>query len=1149
MKTNLPRQLLLMSKYLLYGIILQVFLANMLIAKTVTAQNKSWNEIIVSLNVENESLAKVFSRLENKTGLKFAYEHGRVNLNALVSTSAHNNTLAELLTDISRNTGLKFKRVNNSIFVNKRGNATVPVIEEVVEERIITGSVKDEKGQPLPGVNIVVKGTSNGTITDMDGKFKLSVPENASIVFSSVGYLPKEVALGESTSLQIQLMPDVQTLNEVVVTALGIVKEKKRIGYAVQEIGGESLQKSKAPNVMEALTGKAAGVTVANTNEFFGDPKIFVRGKTPLIVVDGVPVSTDLWNISSDDIENITVLKGPTAAALYGAAGKDGAIQITMKKGAGKENKTTFDFNSNTTFQTSFIRIARAQTQYGPGSGGKYAYKDGRGGGINDSDYSIWGPKFDPNVLIPQYDSPIDSETGERIPTPWVSRGEDNLGNFLQTGMVSTNNITITNSGKHGSFVFSDTYKRQKGVIPNSKLDINTLRLTGMLNLTDKLSLESSLQYNYQHTPNIPRSNYGPHSPIYLMSIWGGAHWDIRDMRDYWVEGKEGIEQKFVESWRYNNPYFLAYEWQKAYTRHSIIAYGKINYKFNDKWSVFFRSHINTHNTIREEKMPVSAYGYSAPDRGGRYNQQHYTTTVLNNDFLINFEDKFLGDQLEVKASLGGNMKIQNYKYSSASTSKLVVPGVYKLSNSTEKVVPYSSLEKFGVYSGYAYVDLGYKNMLFLSLTGRIDKSSTLPKQNDTFFYPSASLSTMVSNMVQLPEAVTYLKVRGAYANVGGDRLGNDIYFTSNAYSTGELYRNTPYASSNSDLIDPNIKPSFSSSYDVGLELGLLNNRLEFDVTYYTMIDGPQIYKKYFSTSTGYNSIIQNGRKTKRYGLELTLKAKPIVKEDFSWSILANYDRSREVLHELPNGETKEGRRNIGDRVDDYWYYQWQKTPEGDLIIGGNGLPVRTKYKYLAGYYKPDWSFSVSNTFHYKNFALSFLFDGRIGGFLFDVIERDLWRSGSHPDAIHPERELGNQGEKAVLVEGKVVVSGEATYDDEGNLLSDTREYADNETMVYYQSWAKNYKADWPSVGVSKTFVKLRELTLTYTLPQSVLGKTFINSAQVSFVARNLWYWTKDDTFLDLDTFTMGGRSSSPDEGELQLPSMRTFGFNVNLKF
>ncbi|KIO77903.1 hypothetical protein TH53_07100 [Pedobacter lusitanus] len=1041
--------------------------------------------------------------------------------------------------------------------LKKVGQITILVwllgLSATYAQSTVTGTVTDEKNQGMPGVSVKVKGSNIGGTTNTTGKFSLTISPNSTLIFSYIGYQPQEINAGTQSQVNVKLTPEQNALNEVVVTALGVKKEKRSLGYAVQEVQGESLQKAISPNVVESLTGKVAGLTIQNSSDFFSDPKIFLRGKKPLIVINGVPnTDTDLWNISSDDIENVSVLKGAAASALYGSLGLNGAVQITLKNGSKAAMGTTVAVNSSTTFQGGFIRIPRAQTLYGPGDAGQYAFGSGGpgGGGVNDFDYSVWGPKFD-GRLIPQYDSPIDPVTGKRIPTPWIARGKDNLGNFMQTGLLTSTNFSVQSKGENGSITLSDTYKYSKASVPGAKLNINTFRLSGYTNLSKKLTVEGSLQHTYEFASNLPRNDYGPHSPIYNLTIWGGAHFDIRDFKDYWVPGKEGIKQRFVENWRYNNPYMLAYEWRRPYTKNDILGSLKFNYKINNQLDVDIRTNLNTYTLTKDEEIAMDIYDYSIADRGGRYRHNEYTFLESNTDFLLKYRNTFFNNVFSVNATLGGNQRYTANTEAHAATTKLIVPNIFKLENSTDKITPTSYKDRKGIYSAYSSVDIGYKNKLFLGLTGRTDKSSTLPVNNSAFFYPSASLSAIVSDIFKLPTVISYLKLRTAYAKVGGDM---DIYTAVNSYSTGDRYRNSPTAAYPNIIDNPNLKPEFNTTYEAGMEARFLNDRLGFDFTYYTNNYGPQIFTQPFSQTSGYTGIRLNGRTTQRRGYDFSVNVTPVKTDNFSWTSIINMDSGKDYLKSLPpladgTPQLMEGKIPVGGRLDEYWYNDWEKSPDGKLIIDANGLPRVTDYTVDMGNQKTSFTLSMNNTFNYKNLSLSFLVDGRFGGITYDGYERNLWQSGSHPDAVGPERELSNIAyatggdPKTMLIPGLKIVSGAAKYDPNGNLLSDTRVFAPNDYKVDYQTWAKGYKAAWQNLIIDKTFIKLREVVLTYNFPASFLKKTFIKGASISLVGRNLYYWTKDKTFGDLDTYSM----ETGDTG-LQQPSQRTYGFNINLK-
>lgn len=1029
-----------------------------------------------------------------------------------------------------------------------------PILSKVGLQDRVSGTVVDAEGVPLSGASVMVKGTTNGVVADFDGNFIIEVATGEVLVVSYVGFETKEVVIGQERELNIILTAG-NALEEVVVTALGIKKEKRRVGYATQEVKGASLQKAVAPNVVESLTGKIAGVTVTtNGSDFFSDPQIYLRGEKPLIVVDGVPQpNSDFWNLASDDIENITVLKGAAASALYGSLGANGAIQITMKSGRGIEG-TVISFNSSTTFQGSFLRIPHGQTQYGPGNTGRYEFGTGAagGGGVNDFDYSVWGPKFD-GRLIKQFDSPIDPETGERIPTPWISRGEDNLKNFMEVGMVTSNNISVQSNSDRGSFVISNSYKYAKASTPGQRLDINTFRLRGNLILSDAINIDGSLQYNYQYSDNRIRGTYGPTSPIYLLSIWGGANFDVRnfDGDNIWLPGKVGIKQNFVENWRYNNPYILSHYWKKPWTKNDILTYLKANFKLSDKFSGSLRSTLNSYSLTNNEEISMDIYNYDIPDRGGRFRYNATRYFENNTDFLLSYNDSFFDDEVQLNGTLGANQRYLRIENESASTTQLIIPEVFTLDNSVDQVTPSSSKEYKGVYSAYTSLDFSYNNQLFFGMTGRVDKSSTLPEANDTFFYPSVYVSAVLSDMIDFPEPISYLKIRSAYAQVGGD-LG--IYDATNSYSTGR-YRDLPTASFPGTLENPNLKPSFTNSFEYGFETKLFGSRFGIDFSYYENEFGPQIFTQPFSSASGYDGIRLNGRTTERRGMDFSINAIPFRTDNFNWSMIVNFDKSKEYLTSLPRlpdgtPQENEGRTKVGALIGDYWYSEWERAPDGQLIIQSSGLPKVTDFPVNQGNTQPDFTASVNNSLTYKNLSLNFLIDGRFGGVTYDRYERDLWRAGGHPDAVHPERELSNiayvngTDARTMQIPGLALVSGEATYDPDGNILTDTRVFEPSTFKVDYQTWAGGYKAAWQNVLIEKTFAKLREVSLTYVLPSSLLDKTFMNSASISLIGRNLLYWTKDDTFGDLDTYTV-----STGDTNLQLPSQRSYGFNINFQF
>jgi len=1005
-------------------------------------------------------------------------------------------------------------------------------------QMVFTGKVLDENSDPLPGASIVLKGGSAGVATDFDGNFAIEIPSgNQTLVISYIGYLSLEYATNGKTSGEIVLQPDSQKLDEVVVTALGIKKEKKRLGYSVQEVEGD-LTKARDPNVMNSLSGKVSGLVVAASAEFFSSPNLYLRGKKPLIVVDGVPLGTDTWNISPDDIESINVLKGANAAALYGSAGGNGAVQITTKRGTKDERGFVIEFNQNSMLQGGFNAVPKVQNSYGPGSYGNYAFGDGKGGGINDADYDQWGPKFE-GQLITQYDSPLDAN-GNLIPTPWLARGANNFDNFIETGFLTTNNLTVASQFDKGNVRFSMSHTYQKGINPNTKLNVYNFNLSSKYNFSEKTSIDASANFNFQTSPNNPDVAYGPNSYIYNMLIWGGADYDVRELRDYWQEGKEGIQQINFEYTRYNNPYFMAYEWLKGKQSNAFTGQVSLNHKFTNSLDATLRTNAALDNQFNSEKFPYSMTTYGREKAEGDYKEWYYYNLKSYTDLMLNYNQTF-GD-FEVRSTLGTNLNIEKYRSSYATTDYLIVPGLYTLSNTQTPVQPSNYNSHYETYGYYLSADFSYKSFLFLGATGRIDKDSRLPEKNNSFFYPSVSLSAVLSEVFDIPQ-VDFLKVRGSYAKVGSSL---DIYSNLNTYALNSPFtvNGTTYnpAYVNAVLSNENLEPAFNSSTEFGIETRLLNNKLGFDLTYYENKNGPQIFNLQYSEASGYNGKKQNGITTKTKGWEIALSVTPVRSTHFSWDVRLNWSAYKEYLEKVYGDIQNNGRIQIGERVDAYYINDFMRTADGQLIVGNDGKPLKNAYQTRIGYAAPDWSAGISNSLRYKNISLDFSLDGRYGGKIEDYVALKMWQSGRHVGTDTPERANDVQGIKSYVTNGVVITGGELTTDGEGNVLSDTRTFAPNTTKMYYQDYSKSYHGQSAANIIDKTFFKLREVNLTFTFPKKALEKTFINNASISLIGRNLIYFAKHKD-IDLDQFN--AEKGSP----LQSPTVKSYGLNLNLKF
>ena len=1038
----------------------------------------------------------------------------------------------------------------------------------------VSGKVSDAAKMPIPGVSVLLKGTSTGTTTNADGDFKIQTSaSNAVLIISSIGYASKEVVVKNQTVLDITLLEDAKALSEVVVTALGIKKDARRIGVAIQTVDGASTIKAREPNAVSALVGKVAGLTIGMQPELLRKPNIQLRGNSDvLFVIDGVPVNSDTWNVNPDDIETYSVLKGASAAALYGFRGKNGAILITTKKGSKDKRGFSVDFNSSTMADKGFYAIPKVQDLFGPGDHGQYSFVDGKGGGLNDGDYDGgWGPKFE-GQPIAQYDSPIDPVTGKRIPTPWVARGKDNLTRFLETGILSTNNLSVSSTGEKHNLRFSTSHIFQKGITPNTKLNITNFNIGADYNFTKKLKFESNLQYNRQYTPNIPDVNYGPNSIIYNIVLWGAADWNVDDMKNYWQPGKEGIQQIYAEYQRYNNPYFMSYEWLRGHYKTDIVGQAAMTYKFTDNLDVMFRSQVTTWNMLRNEKMPYSAGAYGRDERRGDYAEDRRNLFENNTDILVRF-DKDIVKDFNTKIWVGGNVRTFEYNSLFGKTDYLNVPGLYNFSNSANPVKMYNYNADMRVNSAYYSADFSYKNIATVSTTGRVDKLSTLPAGNNTFFYPSVSVATSLTDYIKMPEFVSYLKLRASYANVKDGLTSSSIgttpfasypvgygdqyfspydgptYQNSAAYSTPFAYNNQTAAYYSNTLTNPNIEPSTTAQKEIGLDFRILQNRLGLDATYFVSDEGPKIFNLPISSTTGYTSALVNGIKTQKKGLEIAVTGSPLKKSNgLNWDVVANYSTFQEKLTEIyPGVESLNTFLKVGDRVDKYYGRAFVRTPEGQIINDASGRPIYAPVSQYLGNMNPDFVFGINNKFSYKNITLGFQFDGRIGGVLSNYIQKQTFRGGRHIDLgtgdMLAAHEQDVKGVKSWVGEG-VQVSGTTPlkFDADGKVTNYAElSYVPNATKQYLQDWVSRYYNSDEGNLMSRSFGMLREVVIGYSLPKNMLGKTF-QDISISLVGRNLFYFAEKKD-IDLNQYLSGGSSGT------QTPSTRRYGVNLAFKF
>jgi len=1090
----------------------------------------------------------------------------------------------------------------------------------------VTGKIMDEAKSTIPGASVMIKGTTVGVSSQTDGTFSIAVQKGQILVFRSVGYVSQEVTVGTQTVLSVMLKNDAQTLGEVVVTALGIKKDVRKIGYATQEVKGADLVKAREPNAINSLVGKVAGLTVGGSAEMLGRPQLVLRGSTDLLfVVDGVPVNSDTWNISADDIETYTVLKGPNAAALYGSRGQNGAILVTTKKGSKDDRGFTVDFNSSTMIESGFVALPETQSEYGYGNDYKYAY----GNDLYDLDGSyrrtnIWGPKFD-GQGVAQYNSPIDPVTGKRTLTPWTAKGVDNFENFMETGILSTNNVSVGASGEKYDMRASVTHTYQKGMSPNTKLNIDNFALSAGYKFSDKFRIDGSLNFNSQYTPNIPDVSYGPNSYVYQFKVYGSANWALDEVADYWGgdRGKKDLVQNFVEYGRHNNPFFTANEWLHSHNKTDINGYAKISYKVNDHLNFQARTQITTWNQLRTEKVPPSTNlnqyvnDYYFNKTGGIYNiwygdyrEDRRNLMEHNHDILVNFNQK-VGDFLDISGSAGGNLRTFEYSSNWATTFALTVPKVYTFANSRGPIKSYTFGSKMQVVSGYYTLDFGIKNWLNINTTGRVDNLSTLPDGNNTFFYPSVSVSSVITDYAKLPEFISFLKLRGSFADVRGGLTNPTIgssyqaltgstvgsllgggtyggygselissydgpsYDNQNAYNVTTYYNNTSSVDFSKNIASSSIKPFNVKSYEAGADIKFMKNRLGAEFTYFTSINGPIIYQLAVAPSTGYATQSVNAITSKKKGWELSLNGTPIrTSRGFSWDVMLNVSTFKETLKEIYDGVSSLPINNhnyqVGERLDGFYGRAYVRSPDGQIIHDASGLPLAQQAginnNQLLGYANPDYVFGINNRFSYKNISFSFQWDGRTGGKIFDYVYAQMFNAGNamelvegqYGDARLKEWQSTNGGTinatGAMVGNGVVITSGTPHYTNGKIDNYDQLTFAPNAKAVTLRSYVQNgvYGLFDEPFMVNRSYLKLREVVIGFSLPKKYLAKTFIRSATFSLVGRNLLYFAERKD-IDLDQYASGfnltNRTLSGKQSDLQSSTARRYGFNINIGF
>lgn len=1054
--------------------------------------------------------------------------------------------------------------------------------------------------QPVSGASVLIKGKNIGASTSVDGNFSVDAKQGDILVITGIGVKAKEHEV--TTGFQL-ISVDVETadLNEVVVTALGIRKDKRKLGYALQEVKGDALTVARETNVVNQLAGKVAGVTVVGSNSGVGgSSRVTIRGERsvdlnknqPLYVIDGVPISNavvgsngrnnlevDFGNgagfINPDDIETISVLKGASASALYGSRAANGVIVIKTKSGS-RSKGIGVEVSSNYVVSNP-LKLPKYQTVYGQGNGngGDFAFVNGGGAGLTDGTDEAWGPAFK-GQNYPQFNSPR-TLNGQVIPfnggdlnapagsvitaTPWLPYA-NNLKNFLETGSILTNTVAFSGSNDKGDFRLGYTKLDEKGMVPNTGLKRNTLSLSGGYNLTDKLSAKAFVNYIKGNSGNRPTISYGTESIMYLFNCWLPPSVDVSDMKRLWMGGANNLRQYGFNYNYHDNPYLTLEENTNSQIYDRVIGNASLKYDFNSWLSLMVRSATDWSLERREYRRAFSSQRFPF----GQYREVNLVNEESNSDFLLNL-NKELNSDFSITGNFGGNQMRQMSKFDESNAGQLNIPGIYNLTNSRIPLQNTQRTVSKKINSLYGSAGVSYKNMLFLDFTGRNDWSSalTLPEdlrafgnEDNSYFYSSVALSAIVSDMVQLPSAISYAKVRGSFAQVGND---TDPFTFTQSYNPSVPFGNFQIYGETDRLTNLNLKPEISNAFELGAEMKFLKNRIGIDVTYYNSTTKNQILNIPLSITSGYGSRSINAGKIKNWGYEVMLNIQGIKSKNFRWTTDFNFSANRSKVVELRDGLTNfvmASRRvtveaRVGERMGDLYgigfaraqntdanapYYDASGKFVGQMVFdAGNGRPVRTTNRIKLGNYNPDFLLGIMNSFNYKGVNVSFLFDIRSGGVLYSETQT-VGREGG----IIEESLEGRQDGYDLTKAGNGVIGKGVTFVG-GVPQENTRKVAARE---WHSAWTGG-RGIAEGVMYDASFVKLRELQIGYTIPDKFWGKLPLKSVNVSLVGRNLLLWD-NVPHVDPENMSYSGGTALPGIENMAIPSSRSYGININVK-
>ncbi|MCD8540936.1 MAG: SusC/RagA family TonB-linked outer membrane protein [Leadbetterella sp.] len=1027
--------------------------------------------------------------------------------------------------------------------------------------------ISAEDKEPLPGVTIQANGKGLG-FTDVNGKYTVSIPEGAELTFSYVGFTPFSVKVSRSVSrLDVSLESDSKALSEVVVTALGIKREEKALGYGVSRIGEESITNAMSNNWSDAMKGKVAGLNILQTGSgplnsarinLRGDRSLDASKNEALIVVDGVPMingkvssgvdqaygagasgvdkdipidfGNGLGDINPDDIESVTVLKGAAATALYGSRAGNGALIITTKSGRKNGKGIGVTINSNTSI-SDVLRWPEYQYEYGQGNLNRnkdgdlyYSYQLSPDGANTGSTSSAFGPKFEGQRYY-QYDPTLEGQSAE--PQLWQPY-KDNIKGFWRTGFNTTNSIALDGATDSYSARASITHTKNEWIMPNTGFERLVASLNSSMKLSPRLRVNAKASYTSKTSDNLPGTGYNNQSIAYFM-IFQNPNVDLAWYEPRWKKGQEQIAQIHPFSSYIENPYLIAYEMTNSLNSSNIDGSLQGLYTFSDKVELMIRSGLNMRQDQREQRRPWNTANFPQ----GYYKQQDVYFFESNTDALLTYKDLF-GD-ISFSGSLGGNLMQGESKQNNAVVRGLMLPGVYKLSNALEQALADNNLIRRKTNSVFGLVNLGWKDQIFVDITGRNDWSSTLPKANNSYFYPSVSSSFILSDLFRLPSAISFAKARLSWAQVGTD---------TDPYRIAKYYGKSAFpgsADAPSTLFNGNLKPEISTSWEAGLNFYLFKKRINGDINLYTNTTVNQVLTVPMDITTGFSSAFINAGTIRNRGIELMLSGKPVSTKHFEWNITGTWAKNQNRIMELSDDLNSEEQiiassgtasiiATVGGTTGDIWGYGLVRNEQGQVVFDAKtGLALRPADVQKIGSAYADWRAGLVNEFPTAIFRLNVLLDASTGGIVYSQTHHKMSEQGKLKHTL-----LGRET-------GTVI--------GEGVVQNEDGSYSPNTTPVNINTWYGDYyrRANIETNSFDASYIKLREVRLEYNFAPSLASRLRLNGASIALYGRDLAMISKFPVF-DPETASLNGATVVPGVEMGQLPTPRTWGVNLKLK-